>query len=111
MSSELKVGVISHHVLGASGRGHVEDAVLPDVALRWVPAHLQGAGGGIGDLQILHSAQSLCEDNGKVHVQSGQSSRRFHWLQGCRLTEPFCEKLHVGTSIIFICRSKKHAAS
>lgn len=52
---------MSHHVLGAAGRRDVEDAVLADVALRWLPAHLEGAGGGISDLQVLHSAQRLCQ--------------------------------------------------
>lgn len=59
-----EVSLMSHHVLGASGRGNIEDAILADVALRRLPAHLEGAGGGISDLQILHSAQSLCQHNG-----------------------------------------------
>lgn len=65
-----EVSVISNHVLGASGCRHVEDAVLPDVALRRFPAHLQGAGGGISDLEVLHSSQSLCEHNMMVKFQT-----------------------------------------
>lgn len=49
----------SHHVLGAAGSRDIEDAVLTDVALHWVPAHLEGACGWIRDLQVLHSSQGL----------------------------------------------------
>lgn len=52
--------MLSHHILGSSRRWDVEDAVLSDAALRRVPAHVQGAGGGLGDLQVLHPAQSFC---------------------------------------------------
>lgn len=52
---------MSHHVFGAAGFWDVEDAVLADVALRRLPAHLERAGGGIRDLQVLYSAQSLCQ--------------------------------------------------
>lgn len=48
-----------HHVLGAAGSRDVEDAVLADVALRRIPAHLQGAGGWFGDLQVLGPPQRL----------------------------------------------------
>lgn len=47
-----------YHVLGPALRG-VEEAVVSHVALRRLPAHLQGAGGGVGDLQVLHAAQGL----------------------------------------------------
>lgn len=51
----------THHVLGPTGGRDVKEAVLADIALRWVPAHLEGAGGWIGDLQVLHSSQRLCQ--------------------------------------------------
>lgn len=57
-----------HHVLGAAGFGNVEEAVLADVALRWFPAHLEGAGGGISDLQVLHSSQRLWRRHERVNV-------------------------------------------
>lgn len=89
-----EVSVISNHVLGASGRGHVEDAVLPDVALRRFPAHLQGAGGGISDLEVLHSTQSLCEHNMVVTFQTSflecQMSQRSNicWVSYTSLAKP-----------------------
>lgn len=64
----------SHHVLGAAVGGNVEDAVLADVALCWVPAHLEGAGGRIRHLQVLHSSQRLCW---KQTTQNGHLG----WLQ------------------------------
>lgn len=55
----------SHHVLGTAGRGDVEDAVLADVAFRWIPAHLEGAGSWISDLQVLHPSQRLWQTHMK----------------------------------------------
>lgn len=47
------------HALRSSGGRDVDDVVLPDVALGRIPAHPEGVGGGVGHLQVLHSAQRL----------------------------------------------------
>lgn len=60
-SYSSKESPTSHHVLGAAARRDVEDAVLADIAFCRLPAHLEGAGGGVRDLQVPHSAQSLCQ--------------------------------------------------
>lgn len=51
-----------HHVLSSPTGWNVEDAVLADIALSGLPADLQGAGGGVTDLKVLDSAQSLCRE-------------------------------------------------
>lgn len=61
----------SHHVLGAAGGRKVEDAVLADVSLRWVPAHLEGTGGWICDLQVLHASQRLWQKQTAQHHHRG----------------------------------------
>lgn len=47
----------TYHILLSSSCGHPDHDVLPHVPLRRVPAHVQGAGGGIRHLQVLHKAQ------------------------------------------------------
>ncbi len=90
---------MSHHVLGTSGRGNVEEAILADVALRRVPAHLEGAGGGISDLQILHSAQSLCRQRASTwlsisclsYSHSQKSDKQLHITLSSTLSEQLGE--------------------
>lgn len=49
----------THHALRPSGSRHIEDVVVSDVALSSLPVDPQGAGGGVGDLQVLDSTQRL----------------------------------------------------
>lgn len=51
--------VKAYHALLSSSGGDVDDLVLSDVALSRVPADPQWVDGGVGHLEILHSAQSL----------------------------------------------------
>lgn len=53
----------SYHVLVSSGRGHPDHDVFTYVALGRVPAHVQGAGGGISNLQVPRKAQRLWTRN------------------------------------------------
>lgn len=52
-------GQETHHALRPSGSRHIEDVVVPDVALRRLPVDPQGVSGGVGDLQVLDSTQRL----------------------------------------------------
>lgn len=78
----------THHVLGPTGGRDVKEAVLADIALRWVPAHLEGAGGRIGDLQALHSSQRLCQKQTTSGVKGD--------LEDFRTKAPLLEMVHVG---------------
>lgn len=49
----------THHALCPSGCRDVEDVVVSDVTVRRLPLDPQRVGGGVGDLQVLHSTQRL----------------------------------------------------
>ena len=58
---------MAYHGVGAPGLGGVDDVVLADVPLGGLPADPQGADGGVGHLQVLHSAQWLCNTDSGQH--------------------------------------------
>lgn len=54
-------GAESYHFLLSSGNGHPDHDVFTHVSLGGLPADVQAAGGGVGDLQVPHEAQRPCE--------------------------------------------------
>lgn len=53
-------GVQSYHFLLSSSSRHPDHDVFPHFSLGGLPADIQGAGGGVGDLQVPHEAQRPC---------------------------------------------------
>lgn len=47
----------SYHFLVSASSGHPDQDVFPHISLCGVPADVQGAGGGVGDLQVPHETQ------------------------------------------------------
>lgn len=47
----------SHHLLSTTSDRHEEDLVETNSAIGRVPVHSQRGHGGVGHLQVLHSAQ------------------------------------------------------
>ncbi len=55
----LQVKMQSYHILLSSSSGGPDDDIFPYVSFSGIPADVQGAGGGIRNLQVPHKTQRL----------------------------------------------------
>lgn len=54
--------VITYHVLCYPWHSAIEDPVLADIALSWLPEYFQRAGGRISDSKVSHSSKGHYEN-------------------------------------------------
>lgn len=72
-------GGSAYHILSSSSSRYIVDLVLADVALGSLPLDVQGAGGGVSDLEVPHSSQRLWRERREAigFILCGMRTLRF----------------------------------